>query len=53
MVGPQMPGISLKTLDKVKKWSDGRRVVAIYVYGCVNYSFTAGVKSTKPVSLFG
>jgi hypothetical protein len=53
MVGPKMPGIILKTLDKVKKWSDGKRVVAIYVYGCVNYSFTAGVKSTKPVSLFG
>ena len=44
MVGPQMPGISQKTLGMVKAWSDGRRVISIYVYGCINYSFTAGGK---------
>jgi hypothetical protein len=40
LVGPLMPGIGRDILNSVKAGKDGRRVVAIYVYGCVNYSFT-------------
>jgi hypothetical protein len=41
LAGPQIPGIKRDLLNRVKPGKDGRRAVAVYVYGCVNYSFTA------------
>jgi hypothetical protein len=40
-IGPHIPGIDQKVLRGIKPGSDGKKTFAFYVYGCVNYSFSA------------